>query len=64
MIYLIGENLLGMLVACKKDGLQAGLIELNRCDLKKGDLNLSRKRRLKLTIKILFCRYVLGYFSC
>lgn len=62
MIYLIGSNLLGVLAACRKDGPQARLIELNQCDLK-CDLKMSRKRRLKLTIKILFCNYVLGSFS-
>lgn len=51
-----------MLIACRKDGLRAGLIELNQCYLKKWDLNLSRKSRLKLTIKILFCNYVLQLF--
>jgi len=63
VIYLMGWNLLGMLIACRKDGLRAGLIELNQCDLKKSYLNVSRKSRLKLTIKILFCNYVLRYFS-
>lgn len=63
MIYLIAPNLLGMLVACRKDGPWAGLMDLNQCELEKCHVRGSRKPRLNLAIKILLCSDGLSYFS-